>query len=61
MKTDDTMLIIRAMRAAATKGYNPYDSHEVQSRKWKEKWSRREAYRAERDAKRELRTRWSSI
>lgn len=61
MKTDDLALIARAMRAAAAKGFNPYDSHEVQSREWKNKWSRREDYRALRDAKRELRSRWFSI
>jgi len=48
-----------AMRAAATKGFNPYDSHEVQSREWKSKWERQQRYRADRDAK--LATRWLSI
>jgi len=59
MKTEDRNLVTRALRAAATKGFNPYDSHEVQSREWKNKWERRERYRAERDAK--LATRWLSI
>ena len=59
MKTDDLALITRAMRSAAKKGFNPYDSHPAQSREWQDKWSRRERYRAERDAK--LATRWLSI
>ena len=59
MKTEDRTLIERAMRAAAAKGFDPYNSHEAQSREWKSKWDRRERYRAERDAK--LATRWLSI
>ena len=49
---DDIALVTRAMRKAQTEGVNPYDSHGAQSDKWNLKWKRREAYRAERDAKR---------
>ena len=59
MKPDDLALITRALRTAAAKGFDPYNSHPVQSREWKSKWERRERYRAERDAK--LATRWLSI
>ncbi len=59
MKHDDLALITRAMRAAAQQGFNPYDSHAVQSKVWESKWDRRERYRAEREAK--LATRWLSI
>ncbi len=59
MKTDDRALIARAMRAAAAKGFDPYNSHPVQSREWQSKWERQQRYRAERDAK--LATRWLSI
>ena len=59
MKTDDRALIARAMRAAIAKGFDPYNSHAVQSNEWQSKWERQQRYRAERDAK--LETRWLSI
>jgi hypothetical protein len=59
MKTEDRTLIERALRAAIKQGFDPYNSHAVQSKVWEDKWARRERYRAEREAK--LATRWLSI
>ena len=59
MKTNDLDLVARAMRAAIKQGFDPYNSHAVQSKVWEDKWTRRERYRAEREAK--LATRWLSI
>ena len=59
MKTEDRTLIERAMRAAIKQGFDPYNSHEVQSKVWEDKWTRRERWRAERDAK--LTTPWRII
>lgn len=49
---EDIALVTRAMRSAAQEGTDPRNSHKAQSDKWNLKWKRREAYRAERDAKR---------
>ena len=60
MKTQaDLALIARAMRASIKQGFDPYDSHDAQSREWQSKWERQQRYRAERDAK--LETRWKQI
>jgi hypothetical protein len=59
MKTDDLTLITRAMRTAIAQGFDPYNSHDVQSAVWEDKWVRRERYRAEREAK--LTTPWRII
>ena len=59
MKTTDLDLIARALRASINQGFDPYNSHNVQSKVWEEKWVRQQRYRAERDAK--LETRWKQI
>ena len=54
MNTDDRKLIERALRTAAVHGFDPYNSHDTQSHEWQRKWERREAYRADKQAKFEV-------
>lgn len=46
--------IIRALKSAARVGFDPYDSHPTQERKWNRAWKDEQRRRSERDANREL-------
>ena len=48
----DMKLYRRAMKAAARQGFDPYNSHDVQSCKWQQLFARDASRKAEKEAKR---------
>lgn len=47
----DINLFRRAMRRASTAGFDPYNSHDAQSKVWRKVFAEKSRYEAEREAR----------